>query len=146
MLETIGVATKGRYKLAPNGEELLMHFLIDCDGKYVKARWSRVGKPKTNKQLKTHFGLAVAKIRNAMIEQGIAICGVTPNKTMIHEILTMSCGGVGPLGEKKRLSQMTSNEAFHFFENVLDWAATQLGIVIPDPDPLWKENHGKKVD
>lgn len=138
MLETIGVAKNGKYVLPPNEEELHTNWLIDCDGKFVRARWSRVGKPKTAKQLKTHFGLAVAKVRQAMIDQGETICGVMPNKKMIHEILSMSCGGVGPLGESKRLSQMTSDEAFHFFENIRDWVARELHVVIPDPDPDWR--------
>lgn len=138
MLTTIGIAKNGLYKLAPNEDELLTNWLIDCDGKFVKATWVKVGKSRTSKQLKTHFGLAVAKIRQAMIDKGQSICGVTPNKLMIHEILTMSCGGVGPLGESKRLSQMTIDEAMKFFENIRDWAATQLHCVIPDPDPNWR--------
>jgi hypothetical protein len=139
MLETIGVAKSGRYVLAPKEEELYTNWLIDCDGKFVKAKWTRVGKPKTDKQLATHFALATAKVRQAMIDQGQSILGVTPNKVMVHEMLSMSCGGVGPLGEMKRLSQMTSSEAHNFFENIRDWAAKNLHIVIPDPDPRWKE-------
>ena len=139
MLTTTGIAKNGRYKLAPNEDELLTNWLIDCDGKFIRARWEKVGKSRTSKQLKTHFGLAVSKIRQAMIEQGIAVCGVIPNKDMIHEILSLSCGGVGPGGEMKRLSNMTTDEAFHFFENIQDWAATQLHCVIPAPDPQWKD-------
>jgi len=140
MLATVGIAKDGCYKLPPNEDELLTNWLIDCDEHFVRAQWTRVGKPKTSKQLKTHFGLAVAKIRQAMIDHGQAICGVTPNQKMIHEILSMSCGGVGPLGEMKRLSNMTSDEAFHFFENIRDWAAEPpLCCVIPDPNPNWRE-------
>jgi len=138
MLEIIGVSSEGTLKYQPNTEEVLTHWLIDCDKKFVKVRLSKVGKPRTGKQLKTHFGLAVAKIRQAMIAQGTTVCGVVPNKTMIHEILSECCGGVGPLGEKKRLSQMTSDEAHQFFENIRDFAATQLRCVVPDPDPNWK--------
>ena len=137
MLETIGIAKSGHYKLLAPNDDLLTNWLIDCDGKFVRARWSKVGKPKTSKQLKTHFGLAVAKIRKAMIAQGITVLGIVPNKTMIHEILSESCGGVGPLGEMKRLSNMKSDEAWQFFENIRDFAATQLHCVIPDPDPEW---------
>ena len=139
MLETIGIAKNGHYKLQMPNDELLMRWLKDCEGSFVKAKWTKVGKQKSHKQVKTHFGLAVAMIRQTMIDKGWSICGVAPNKKMIHEILTKCCGGVGPLGEMKRLSEMTTEEAFKFFENVRDWASTQLGIYIPDPDPHWKD-------
>ena len=137
MLDTIGVAKNGRLVYPPKEDELFTNWLIDCDGKFVRARYSKVGKPKTDKQLKTHFGLAVAKIRQAMEKHGFTICGILPNKTMIHEILTECCGGVGPLGQKKRLSQMTSDEAYHYFENIRDFAAQskRFPCVIQDPDP-----------
>jgi hypothetical protein len=140
MLEVIGIAKNGCFKALPNAEELFTTWLIDCDGKFVRGRFSRVGKPKTDKQLKTHFGLCVAKIRQAMIDKGVTICGVTPNKLMIHEILSMSCGGVGPLGEMKRLSQMTSEEACKYFENIREWAEPPpLCCYIPAPDPNWRQ-------
>lgn len=139
MLETTGIAKGGLYKLDPKQDELLTSFLIDCDGQFVRTKWTKVGSYRTSKQLRTHFGLAIARIRQAMIDQGITVCGVTPNKDMIHEILSLSCGGVGPLGETKRLSQMTIDEACKFFENIRDWAATQLHCVIPEPNPEWRK-------
>lgn len=139
MLEVIGQARQGKLVFPPNAEELLTRLLSECEGKYMKCRYSRLGPHKTHKQCKTHFGLAVTMIREAMIDKGWSICGVAPSKDMIHEILLMSCGGVGELGQNKRLSEMTTDEASHFFENIRDWAATQLGIVIPDPDPRLKK-------
>lgn len=138
MLELIGVAKNGKLKFQKNGEELLTRLLLESEGKFVKCRFLRVGKNKTHRQVKTHFGLAVTIIRETMIEKGWSICGIAPNKEMIHEILLKSCGGVGELGQTKRLSEMTTTEASQFFENIRDWAATQLGINIPDPDPNWK--------
>jgi len=138
MLETIGVAKNGRYVLPPTNDELLTRWLSDCEGHFVKAKWTKVGKPKTAKQVRTHFGLAVAVTRQAMIDKGWAICGVPPNKSMVHEILSKACGGVGPLGENVRLSEMTSDQCVKYFENICDWAATELGAFIPSPDPNWR--------
>jgi len=138
MLELIGVAKEGRWILPPNAEQLYTRLLLDCENNFVRGRFNRVGKSKSHQQVKTHFGLAVAMIRDAMIDKGWSICGVAPNKQMIHEILLKSCGGVGELGQSKRLSEMTTTEACQFFENIRDWSATQLGINIPDPDPNWK--------
>jgi len=140
MLETIGVAKGGKYILQGPNKELLARWLDDGEGNFIKARWTKVGHPKTHKQCKVHFGLAIAKIREAMIGKGWGICGIAPNAQMIHEILTKMCGGVGELGQRKRLSEMTTTEAMQFFENIRDWAATQLGVYIPDPSPTWRED------
>ena len=142
MLKTIGIAKNGRYILQPNNEKLLTLWLNDCEGSFVRATWQKVGKSKTTKQLGVHFGLAVEMIRQAMIDNGWDICHVAPNKEMVHEILLKSCGGVGELGATKRLSEMTTVEASKFFENIRAWAATQLGIDIPNPAPNWKDNVG----
>ena len=78
-------------------------------------------------------------IRQQMIDLGWSICGVAPSKDMIHEILTKCCGGVGPLGQTVRLSEQTIDQAMKFFENIRDWAATELHLVIPDPRKDWKK-------
>jgi len=142
-LELIGVAKNGRWILPPNAEQLYTRLLIDCENSFVRGRFGKVGKNKTHKQCKTHFGLAVAMIREAMIDKGWGVCGVPPNQKMIHEILLKCCGGVGELGSMKRFSEMTTTEASQFFENIRDWAANELHIVIPDPDPNWNQPQGK---
>ena len=86
-----------------------------------------------------HFGLAVEMIRQRMSDDGIAIEGVPPSKDMIHQILTRKCAGVGPLGGTVRLSEMDTKQSAQFFENIRDWAATNLHLVIPDPDTNWKD-------
>ena len=144
MLETIGIAKSGKYVLQGPNKELLARWLVDCENSFIKARWTKVGHPKTHKQCKVHFGLAIAKIREAMIDKGWGICGIAPNVQMIHEILTKMCGGVGPLGSMKRFSEMTTTEASKFFENIRDWSAHELHIVIPDPSPTWREDAKQK--
>jgi hypothetical protein len=108
------------------------------EGKRVIETIRREGKAKSWSQVKAHWGLAVEMIRQRMIEKGWGICGIAPNKDMIHDILTKACGGVGEMGAVVRLSEMTTSQAAAYFENVRDWAATQLNLVIPNPDPNWK--------
>lgn len=139
MLTLHGQVKDGRLTYQPPNDELYTRWLSDCEGKSVKVRLSRVGPQKTRKQLGAYFGLAVMMIRQAMVEHGWDICGIAPNKQMIHEILLKCCGGVGPGGEMKRLSEMTIDEACVFFDNVRTWAVTQLGINVPDPDPTWRD-------
>jgi len=140
MLEIIGQVKNGCLIYPPNADELYMRLLSACEGKSLRVRISRVGPKKTRNQLGAYFGLAVEMIRQAMIDKGWDICGIAPNKEMIHEILLKSCGGVGDHGETIRLSdpEMTIEKMMQFFENVRTWAATQLYISIPDPDPNWK--------
>ena len=140
MLETTGIQKDGRYILPPMQQELHARWMADCGTSFIRARWTKVGTSKTEKQVKTHFGLAVERVRQAMIEKGYGICGVPPNKDMVHDILSKACGGVGPLGEHVRLSEMTSEECCRYFENIKDWVSNELHIVIPEPDPNWKEN------
>lgn len=139
MFEIHGQVKNGRLTFHPTSEELYMRVLSDLEGKSVILRLYRKGPAKTTKQAGAHFGLAVAMIRERMIEMGWAVCGVAPNKEMVHEILLRACGGVGEMGESLRFSQMTIDQASKFFENVRDWAASELNLVIPDPDPEWKK-------
>ena len=146
MLELIGQVKNGVLTFQNPNDELYGRWLNESEGKSVKVRLSRIGPLKTQKQLGAYFGLAVARIRESMIDKGWSICGVAPNKEMIHEILLRTCGGVGDHGEVIRLSdpEMTIERMIKFFENVRDWAATQLHLVIPDPDPNWR-HHGKET-
>ena len=138
MIQFTGQAINGCLILPPNSELLRGQWLRDCEGKYVTERLSRSGPQKTSNQVRAHWGLAVTMIRERMIELGWSVCGVAPNKEMIHEILMKACGGVGDLGANLRLSEMTIDQAMKFFENIRDWAATQLHPVIPDPDKNWR--------
>lgn len=139
MIEFHGlVNSSGILQFPPAQEKLRTRWLIDCSGKSVTERLFISGRAKSSNQVKAHFGLAVMMIRDRMIDLGWDICGVAPNKEMIHEILTRTCMGVGPLGETVRLSEQTVEQNIKTFENIRAWAATQLQLNIPDPDREWK--------
>jgi hypothetical protein len=108
------------------------------DGAKVKEVLTRQCRMKTHQQVKAHFGLVVELIRQRFIDMGIDVCGIPPNKEMVHAILKKACGGVGDMGETLGLSEMTATQASKFFDNCRMWAATQLSLNIPDPDPNWQ--------
>jgi flavodoxin len=110
------------------------------DGTMIKAEYKIFRAKHSDNQRKAHFGLVVDMIRQQMEELGWDICGVLPNKKMIHEILKKCCGGVGSNGETMGLSEMDTEQASKFFENCRTWAASQLSLNIPDPDPNWKSH------
>lgn len=109
------------------------------DGALVKEKLTREGNVKTHKQVKTHFGLAVEMIRLRLEEMGVDVCGVPVNKEMVYDILKKACFGVGDFGETLGLSKMTTEQASKAFENCRTWAASELGLNIPDPDPHWRQ-------
>ena len=145
MLELHGQVKNGELVLPLTQLELRKRLLATMEGKRVVETLRREGKSKSWSQVKTHFGLAVEMIRERMIDLGWDICGIAPNKDMIHDILTKACGGVGELGATVRLSEMTTTEAAVYFENIRAWAATQLNLNIPDPDPNWKDKDNGKL-
>jgi hypothetical protein len=134
-----GQVMGGQLRLQPGQSELRQRLLASMEGKRVIETIRREGKSKSWSQVKTHFGLAVEMIRQRMIELGWDVCGVAPNKDMIHEILTRACFGVGEMGATVRLRDQTRAQNIEAFENVRAWSATQLNLVIPDPDPNWRQ-------
>lgn len=112
------------------------------EGTFVKGIFKREGNVKTHKQCKTQFGLAVEMVRLRLEKMGVDVCGVPANKDMVYAILKKACFGVGDFGETLGLSEMTTDQASKAFENCRTWAASQLGLNIPDPDPEWQK---KKV-
>ncbi len=100
----------------------------------------RIKRPeKSHQQVKAHFGLCVTMVRERMIELGYGVFNCPPSKDMVHEILTKACMGVGDHGKSIRMSspEMTTARMAKVFENIRDFAATELQLVIPDPNPDW---------
>ncbi len=139
MLRLHGISQEGELWLRPAQKELLRRYLTSLDGAPITMSLAKGGSSKSWSQVKVHFGLAVEMIRQRMVDEGWDIMGIAPNKEMIHDILSKCCAGVGPLGATVRLSEMDTKQASQFFENVRDWAATNLCLVIPNPDPSWRD-------
>src|SRR4030042_2908976 len=76
------------------------------DGTMIVAEYKVFRAYRSQNQVNAHFGLVIEMIRKQMKELGWDICGVLPNKEMIHEILKKCCGGVGENGETMGLSEM----------------------------------------
>ncbi len=139
-MEFHAVIKNGKMTLSPTQKELRERLLDSMkDGTKVKEIIKREGRAKSSNQVKSHFGLVVEMIRKRFEDMGVDVCGVCPNKQMIHDILKKACGGVGDMGETLGLSEMTTTQASQFFDNCRTWASTQLQLVIPDPDPNWRE-------
>lgn len=138
-MEFYGTVQQGRLILSDVQKQLRMQWLASIkDATNVRETLTRIAPAKTHQQVKAHFGLVVEMVRQRLIEMGVDVCGVPPNKEMVYEILKRACFGVGDIGETLGLSQMTIAQASQAFDNCRTWTATQLQLVIPDPDPNWK--------
>lgn len=136
------VIEDGKLTLSATQHELRERYLSSLkEGTFVRETLKREGNVKTHKQVKAHFGLVVEMVRLRLEEMGVDVCGVSVNKEMVYDILKKACFGVGDFGETLGLSKMTTEQASKAFENCQAWAATQLSLNIPDPDPEWKKKH-----
>ena len=139
-----GIVKQGRFLLPPVQKQLRERLLASMkDGTRIKETLIKEGRAKSPNQVRAHFGLVVEMIRKRFEDMGVDICGICPNKDMIHDILKKACSGVGDMGETLGLSEMTTEQASKFFENCRTWAATQLQLDIPNPDINWRQ---KKVE
>jgi len=140
-----GIIQNGKLTLPTIQKELRRQFLASLkDGARVKETLTRESLTKTHQQVKAYFGLVVEMIRQKFIEMGVDVCGIAPNKEMIHEILKRACGGVGEQGEVMGLSSMSISQVSKFFENCQTWSATQLNLYIPEPDKDWRRKEERK--
>ena len=136
-----GTVQNGELTLSAVQKDFRQKYLSKLkDGTLVKETLTRQGPMKTHQQVKCQFGLVVEMIRQKLEEMGIDVCGIAPNKQMVYDILKKACGGVGDMGETLGLSEMTIEQASKFFENCRAWAATQLGLNIPEPNKDWRTN------
>ncbi len=118
-------------------------------GTVVTETLKRYRPPKTHQQVKAIWGLLIESIKRELDRMGfdlqtlIPTARVTPGiecpREVIMQLLYAVCGDVGDQGERKTLSQMTTIEAARFFDRARDHVASAWGIVVPDPDPQWRE-------
>ena len=143
----------GRLSCDPAWAAQRSHYLSTLpDGASVIETLRREGKPKTNAQVRTHWGLVVGFIcawcdANAIdlaeLLHSEAIPPAVPvTKDVVQDILYAACNDVGEDGQRKTLSQMSTKEASDFFERCRNFAAHRWQIVIPEPDPNWKDKEG----
>ena len=139
-----------RLQFAPGMRKLLDSFLQSCkDGQAVTLEIKRLRAKGTYQQCKTIWGLLVMSIKHGLDEMGVDFAtlissdkmppGLPVPKDVIMQILYATCNDVGDNGERKTLSQMDIVERMRFFDRCRDYAASAWGIIVPDPEPNWRE-------
>ena len=120
------------------------------DGAVVKETLEKETLPKTNQQVKMHWGLAIAMIIEEFNHKGW-------DSSMLFNFPTTQGSGSAVTGDQLQeyfyalfpvyrddrrigLSRMSTVEASTFFDQIRNFAASQWSINIPEPQKDWKEN------
>ena len=147
-MEFHGTIQNGRHCLPIPLEKLRQQYYQSMkDGTPVKMVLTRISPHKTYQQVKTIFGLVIARILDVFEDNGwdssIILnterpTGVPVSKELLKEYLYSVCPIYDRDGNRVTLSKATIEKAAQFIDEARSWAATQWGINVPDPDPNWK--------
>jgi hypothetical protein len=121
------------------------------DGMYeVEIRPHRFVKPKSNRQVKTIFGLMIQSTIAQANDLGIDVSyflkyllsqydpkGQGLTEDFLHELMYVICPTTSIDGRRTTLSKMSTLQAANLFERFRTIVAP-MGIVIEDPDPNWE--------
>lgn len=150
-MELYGTITDShQIALSKDGVEQRKRFLASCKpGTVVRETLVRHHPEKSHQQVKAIWGLLIEETKRGLDEMGFDLGTLFPTaqvppgipcpREVLMQIFYACCSDVGPNGERKTLSKMDTIEAATFFDNCRDHAARTWGILIPDPDPSWRE-------
>jgi hypothetical protein len=160
----MAIIRNGKPEWQYDGHLQYMLRLSDLEGKWVTFRVDPVARPKSGKQLGWLFGCAVPMIRRRLDEHGgqwyhefmvvngksVGMdfnLGMNAPKMRICNILEILCGNVGPQGEMKTVSEMTTEEFKQFMSNIQKTCNEDLdNLNIPDPDLNWRDKDGEDTE
>ena len=106
----------------------------------------RARKPKSQEQLGAIFGLAIAMIIAEFNDLGMDTSyllktdkptGIGVTADLLKEYFYAVCPIFDDDGKRVTLSKMSTKQAAEFFDAIRNYASSQWGIVIPDPDRNW---------
>lgn len=127
------------------------------DGAMFKREWKKVYPLRSNQQIKSHFGLLINTVIAEANDKGIDTSmflkmivqddlptGVGLTKDFLNELFYLLCPIYDDEGQRVTLSKMNTEQASRWFEMLRNLLASR-GIVIPDPDPNWRNKQGKET-
>ena len=112
------------------------------DGRYA-VECKRTRKDKSQEQLGAIFGLAIAMIIAEFNDLGMDTSyliktdkptGIGVTSDFLKEYFYAVCPVFDDDGKRVTLSRMSTAQAASFFDAIRNYASSQWGIVIPDPD------------
>ena len=118
-------------------------------GTVVREKLTPSRPSKSHQQIKALWGLVIEMVKREFDDRGWDLnmllptanvpTGIPVPRDVLKAVFYAACGNVGDQGERKTMSQMNVLEMSRFFENCRDHAARTWGIIVPDPDPNWRD-------
>jgi len=145
-----GTIKKGKIVLSVAQLQMREKFLSEIkDDTPIEYDIKKVYQHKTVQQTKTYWGLAIQTILSDFNDRGYDTSYLLPqakiptgtevSKDLMCEYLYACCPTFDDSGKRITLSKMTTKQAADFFDRVRNYASSQWGVVIPDPNPFWKQ-------
>jgi len=119
------------------------------DGKDVIYSIKVAHKPKSNKQIKAYWGLAMRHACAELSDRGWDTStllntnkptGIEIGPELLYEFLCNVCPVFNESGKRLTLSKMDTKQAAEFFDNCRNYMASQWSIAIPEPNPNWRRD------
>lgn len=117
------------------------------DGAAFKESLTVPRNPKTQLQLGSIWGLMLSQAAGELNDRGYDTSfiynlpdptGIPIDKDDLCDYFYNACPIRNESGERITLSKADTKQAAVFFDKCRNYMASQWGIIIPDPDPNWK--------
>lgn len=152
-MKILGVKQNGKFVADPSANSQAKHWWEAIkDGTPILKSLEVYRSPKTDKQLGAIFGLMLAKAKCELDHRGIDTSFIfkLENPTGIDiciedlkQYFYTTCPIYNEEGIRITLSKSNTKEAARFFDDVRAWLASQWSIVVPEPDPDWKDKNNE---
>ena len=146
-LESYGQGTGGELVLPLPQLELRKQYLTSMEGKPVTEILKKTVKSKSNRQVRTHFGLLIKTVIVKSNDEGIDTSkflkllvqedlptGVGLTSDFLHQLFYLICPIYDEDGRRVTLSGMSTEQASKWFEECRNLLASR-GMFVDDPDP-----------
>lgn len=144
-----GIKRANELYLSPVMAELKRRFIASLEDETpIEIQIKVFRNPKSQKQLGAIFGLMLKQACLEMEDLGLDTSylfkldkptGIKIDTDLLKEYAYSVCPIFDENGEKITLRDSNTEQAAKFFEDFRAFLASQFGIVIPDPDPMYKE-------
>lgn len=146
-LELPGQSTGGELVLTLMQLDSRKRYLVSMEGKPVTEILKKTIKSKSNKQVRTHFGLLLKTVIVKANSEGIDTSeflklivrddlptGVGLTNDFLHQLFLNVCPVYDEDGRKVTLSKMNTEQASKWFDECRNLLSSR-GIYVDDPDP-----------
>lgn len=119
----------------------------------IKKTLEKYHQPKSNKQLKTWWGLfckiVLAEFNDRGKDTGDVFnidkpTGIEISKELLKDWMYILCPTYDDEGHRVTMSDMNTMQMAKFFDDCRKFASSQWSIYIPEPDKEWHEKEGEK--